>query len=72
MMVAAPTLTRARGRPKPAHHWFTKITPRAAIYFAMLDRANPDTVRPAPKLRLPWRSSREWRSAAIAATGLTR
>jgi quercetin dioxygenase-like cupin family protein len=36
-----------------AVHGFTKITPRAAIYLAMLDREHTDTQRPAPQLGAP-------------------
>jgi quercetin dioxygenase-like cupin family protein len=32
---------------------FTKITPRAAIYLAMIDRAHAETIRPAPALKAP-------------------
>jgi quercetin dioxygenase-like cupin family protein len=32
---------------------FTKVTARAAIYLAMIEREHTETIRPAPALRLP-------------------
>jgi hypothetical protein len=32
---------------------FTKVTPRAAVYLAMIDREHSETIRPAPALRAP-------------------
>lgn len=34
---------------------FTKVTPRAAIYLAMIDREHAETIRPAAALRAPMR-----------------
>jgi quercetin dioxygenase-like cupin family protein len=32
---------------------FTKVTPRAVLYLAMIERAHAETIRPAPALRVP-------------------